>query len=39
MDGSPQIERVDMPLTFSFDSIEDLERFCEVVKGKGREQH
>lgn len=32
--GRPQIERADMPLSFSFDSIEILERFCEFVKDR-----
>lgn len=32
VDGRPQIERADMPLTFSFDSIEELKRFCEAAK-------
>lgn len=36
VDGRPQIERADMPLTLSFDSIEDLERFCEAAKSKTR---
>lgn len=35
VDGRPQIERADMPLVFSFDSIEDLERFCEATKSRG----
>lgn len=30
--GRPQIERADMPLTLSFDSVEDLERFCKAAK-------
>lgn len=32
VNGRPQIERTDMPLTLSFDSIEELERFCKVAK-------
>ncbi len=32
VNGRPQIERADMPLTFSFDSIEQLERFCKTTK-------
>ena len=32
--GRPQIERADMPLAFSFDSIEELERFCEAVRSR-----
>ena len=39
VDGRPQIERADMPLAFSFDSIEDLERFCEAVKSRSPDQH
>ena len=39
VDGRPQIERADMPLTFSFDSIEELERFCEAAKSRGQGQH
>ncbi len=34
VNGRPQIERADMPLSFSFDSIEELERFCETAKSK-----
>lgn len=30
--GRPQIERADMPLTFSFGSIEELEQFCKAAK-------
>ena len=36
VNGRPQVERADMPLTFSFDSIEDLERFCEATKSRGQ---
>ena len=39
VNGRPQIERADMPLAFSFDSIEDLERFCEIVKSRRQDQH
>lgn len=39
VDGRPQIERADMPLAFSFDSIEDLERFCEAAKSRFQDQH
>lgn len=39
VDGRPQIERADMPLAFSFDSIEELERFCEAAKSKNKNQH
>ena len=27
------------PLTFSFDSVEDLERFCEAAKNRSQDQH
>lgn len=37
--GRPQIERADMPLTFSFDTIENLERFCKVEKHRQQGQH
>lgn len=36
VDGKPQIEQADMPLTLSFETIEDLERFCEAVKSRGQ---
>lgn len=36
VDGRPQIERADMPLTISFDSIEELERFCKTTKSWNR---
>lgn len=36
VNGRPQIERADMPLGFSFDSIEDLERFCKTAKDRGQ---
>lgn len=36
VDGRPQVERADMPLGFSFDSIEELERFCEAAKSRDR---
>lgn len=39
VDGRPQIERADMPLSLCFHSIEELERFCEMVRATGREQH
>lgn len=39
VNGKPQIERADMPLTLSFDSIEDLERFCEAAKNRSQDQH
>lgn len=32
VNGRPQVERADMPLAFSFDSIENLELFCNKVK-------
>ena len=31
VDGKPQIEQADMPLTLSFETIEDLERFCKAA--------
>lgn len=34
VNGWPQIERADMPLVFSFDSIEELERFCEAARSR-----
>lgn len=34
VNGKPQIERADMPLAFSFDSIEELERFCEAARSR-----
>lgn len=37
VDGRPQVERADMPLGFSFDSIEELERFCEAAKGRNQD--
>lgn len=39
INGRPQIERADMPLTISFDSIEELERFCKKAKGRSQNQH
>ena len=39
VDGRPQVERADMPLAFSFNSIEDLERFCEAAKSRNQGQH
>lgn len=39
VEGRPQIERADMPLAFSFDSIEELERFCEAAKSRNQSQH
>ena len=39
VNGRPQIERSDMPLAFSFDSIEALEQFCEAAKSRGQGQH
>ena len=39
VDGRPQVERADMPLGFSFDSIEELERFCEAAKSRNQDQH
>lgn len=39
VEGRPQVERADMPLAFSFDSIEDLERFCEAAKNRNQDQH
>ena len=39
VEGRPQVERADMPLAFSFDSIEDLERFCEAEKSRNQDQH
>lgn len=39
VNGRPQIERADMPLTISFDSIEELERFCEEAKNREQAQH
>lgn len=39
VNGKPQIERSDMPLAFSFDSIEELKRFCEAAKSRGQGQH
>lgn len=38
VNGRPQVERADMPLTISFDSIEELERFCETAKSKYQDQ-
>ena len=38
VEGRPQVERADMPLTISFDSIEELERFCETAKSKYQDQ-
>ena len=39
VNGKPQIERADMPPTFSFDSLEHLERFCEAAKNRSQDQH
>lgn len=39
VNGRPQIERSDMPLSLSFDSIEELERFCRVAKSRVQDQH
>lgn len=39
VDGRPQIEWADMPLSLCFNSIEELERFCEMARETGREQH
>lgn len=39
VDGWPQVERADMPFALSFKSVEELERFCEMVRKSGREQH
>ena len=39
VNGRPRIERADMPLTFSFDTIENLERFCKVEKHRQQGQH
>lgn len=39
VNGRPQIERADMPLAFSFDTIENLERFCKVEKHRQQDQH
>ena len=36
VNGRPRIERADMPLAFSFDSVEDLERFCKAAKSRGQ---
>lgn len=36
VNGRPQIERIDMPLAFSFDSVESLERFCKNLKSRGQ---
>ena len=38
VDGRPQVERADMSLIFSFDTIEELERFCETAKSKYQDQ-
>lgn len=38
VNGRPQIERADMPLTLSFDSIEELERFCKAAKDRNQDQ-
>lgn len=37
--GRPEIERADMPMALSFDTIEDLERFCMAAKCKDKVQH
>lgn len=37
--GRPQIERADMPLTLSFDSVEDLEWFCRAIRSREQDQH
>ena len=39
VNGRPQIERSDMPLSLSFNSIEELKRFCEAAKSKYQDQH
>lgn len=39
VDGRPRVERADMPLSLYFHSIEELERFCEMVREMGRERH
>lgn len=39
VNGRPQVEQADMPLAFSFDSVEDLERFCEAAKNRSQDQH
>lgn len=39
VNGRPQIERADMPLTLSFESIEELERFCRAAKSRGQDRH
>lgn len=39
VDGQPQVERSDMPFTLSFKSVEELERFCKMIRETGREQH
>lgn len=39
VNGRPQVERADMPLAFSFDTIENLERFCKVEKHRQQDQH
>ncbi len=38
VNGRPQIERADMPLSLCFNSIEELERFCKAAKKKKQEQ-
>lgn len=38
VNGRPQVEQADMPLGFSFDSIEALERFCEAAKSRKQDQ-
>ena len=38
VNGRPQVERADMSLTFSFDTIEELERFCEAAKSRNQDQ-
>lgn len=37
VNGRPQIERADMPFSLSFDSIEDLERFCKEAEKRRQE--
>lgn len=39
VNGRPQVEQADMPLGFSFDSIDELERFCEAAKSRNQDQH
>lgn len=39
VDWRPQTEQADMPLTLSFDSIEELERFYKAAKSREQDQH